>query len=129
MENDDIGEVLGGIVTHFDVGRGAFLDVAEVYDAFDLDGAFLELVGHIDDYALYQGGAADGLLHAQLTAFHAAREIDLTFASEERNGTHLAEVHADGIVGVDGLFNRGRVKEVGFMSGFRIEEFGVFFEI
>ena len=121
--------MLGGVVADFDVGRGAFLDVAKIHDAFDLDGSFLELVGHIHDHALYQGGAADGLLHAQLTAFHAARQIDLTLAGQEGNGTHLAEVHADGIVGVDGLFDRGRVKEVGFMSGFRIEEFGVFFEI
>ena len=32
----------------------------------------LGILGHIDDYALHEGGAADGLLHAQLTAFHAA---------------------------------------------------------
>ena len=48
-----------------------------------------------DDYTLYQGGAADGLLHAQLTAFHTAREVYLTLASEEGNGTHLAEVEID----------------------------------
>ena len=92
-------------------------------------GALLQLFGQIHDHQLHQGGTADGLLHAQLAAFHAARQIDFAFARQQRNGAHFAQVHAYRIVGVDGLFHRRRVQEIGFMSGFRIEELGFFLEI
>jgi hypothetical protein len=121
--------VLGGVGAHFDICRGAFLDVPKIHHAFDLDDGLLQLIGYIHHHTLHQGAAADGFLHAQLAAFHAARQIDFAFASQQRNGTHLAEVHTDRIVRVDGLFHRGRVQEIGFMGGFWIEEFGVFLEI
>ena len=121
---------LAASLRDFDVGRGALFDIARDRRCFRArSAAFLQLVGHFHDYALHQGGAADRLLHAQLAAFHAAGQIDFAFASEQRNGAHFAEVHADRVVGVDGLFNRRRVQEIRFVSGFRIEEFGVFFEI
>ena len=51
------------------------------------------------------------------------------FAGQQRNGTHLAEVYADGIVGVYGLFHRSRMQKICLMGSLRIEEFGIFFEI
>ena len=111
------------------VGRSAFFDIAQIHDAFDFDGALLQLLGQIDHHALHQGGAADGLLHPQFAALHAPGEIDLAFAGQQRNGAHFAQVHANRVVGVDGLFHRRRMQEIGFMSGLGIEELGVFFKI
>ena len=129
MQNDDIGEVLGCVGAHFEICRRTFLHVPKIHHAFDLDGGLLQLVGHIHNHSLYQGAPADRLLHAQLAAFHAACQIHFTFASQQRNGAHLTEVHTDRIVRVNRLFHRGRVQKVGFMGSFRIEEFRVFFEI
>ena len=87
------------------------------------------MLGQIDDHPLHQGGAADRLLHPQLAALHAAGQIDFAFAGQQRNGTHLAQIHADRVVRVDGLFHRRRVQEIGLMGGLRVEELGFFLEI
>jgi hypothetical protein len=121
--------MFGRVVAHFEVCWRAFLDVPKIHDTFDLDGRLLQLIGHIHNHALYQRRTADRLLHAQLTAFHAARQIDLAFAGQERNGTHLAEVYTNGIVRIDGLFHRSRMQKVCFMGSLGVEEFGIFFEI
>ena len=68
-------------------------------------------------------------MHPQLAAFHAARQIDFALARQQWNGAHLAQVHPYRIVGVDGLFHRRRVQEVGLVSCLRIEELGFFLEI
>ena len=101
----------------------------EIDHAFQFDGALLQLLGQIHNHPLHQGGTADRLLHAQLAALHAARQIDFAFAGQQRNSTHFAQVHADRIVRVDGLFHRRGVQEIGFVRSLRIEEFGFFFEI
>ena len=85
MQDDDVGELLGGVGAHFEIGRRAFLDIAEIDHGFDFDGALFELLGQFDDHALHQGGAADRLLHAQLAAFHAARQS--TSPSRVSSGT------------------------------------------
>ena len=82
MQNDDIGEVLGRFVAHLDIRRGAFLDVAQIDDGLDLDGVLLQLIGDVHYHPLHQGAAADGLLHAQFAAFHAAGQIHLAFARQ-----------------------------------------------
>ncbi len=42
------------------------------------------------------------LLQAALSALDAPGEFDLTLAREQRHGSHLAQVHADGVVGLLG---------------------------
>ena len=37
--------------------------------------------------------------HADLAALDALGDFDFAFAREQRNGSHLAQVHADGVVG------------------------------
>ena len=62
-----------------------------------------------------------------LPALHAASQIDFAFASEQRNGTHLAQIHAYRIVGVNRLFGLlGR--ELLFLDLLRMEEIGFFVE-
>ena len=59
-----------------------------------------------------QCGAADGLLHAELAAFHAAGQIDLSFAGEQWNRTHFAQVHAYRIIGIDGFLGWVRSRKL-----------------
>src|SRR5947209_19731849 len=80
VQQDDIGELFGGIGPRLQVGGSALFDIAQIGNVFQLDNAFAELLGNFEDYALYQGGTANGLLHPQLTAFHAAGQVDFTLA-------------------------------------------------
>ncbi len=64
VQDNDVSEMLGGVVTNLYIGGGTFLHVAEIHDAFNFDRGLLELVGHVYYDTLYQGRTADGLLHA-----------------------------------------------------------------
>ena len=129
LQNADVGELLGGFGADLHVGRSAFFHIAQIGHAFQFDGALFQLLGEFDNHPLHQGGAADRLLHPQLAALHAARQIDFAFARQQRNGAHFAQIHAHRIVGVDGLFHRRRVQKIGFVRSFRIEELGFVLEI
>jgi len=72
----------GSVGAHFEVGRSAFLDVAQVGNTLQLDRRLLELLGQLDDHVLHQCGTANSLLHPQLAAFHAACQIDLALARQ-----------------------------------------------
>ena len=72
----------------------------------------LDLLGDLDSPQLHQRGAADGLLHPQLAALHAARQIDFAFARQQRNGAHFAQIHAYRIVGVNRLFGLMRSRKL-----------------
>jgi hypothetical protein len=56
-------------------------------------------------------------------------QIYFAFAGQQRNRSHFTQIHAYRIVGVDGLFHRRRLQEIGFVSGLRVEEFGLFLKI
>ncbi len=77
-----------------------------------------EVFAEADDLANDDGRARDGLHDAELAALDALGDFDFALAGEQRNGAHLAEVHADGVVG---LFERaGREVEfdvVGLFAG------------
>ena len=45
------------------------------------------------------GDRDSGLEHADLAAFDALGDFNFAFAREQRHGSHLAQIHADGIVG------------------------------
>ena len=53
--------------------------------------------------------------HGQLTALDTFRDFDFAVAREQRDGSHLAQVHADGIVGF--LERSGREVEFDSLFG------------
>ena len=72
--------------------------------------------------------AGECLADRPLAAFVALGELDFAFAGEQRHGAHLAQVHADGIVGfVAGFLGKFQIAEiVGFFFGFLEVELGLF---
>ena len=71
-----------------------------------------------DDLANDDGRARDGLHDAHLAALDALGDFDFAFAGEQGDGAHLAQVHADGVVGL--LEGAGREVEfdvVGLFAG------------
>ena len=61
--------------------------------------AFLEVFAHGQQFADHNGRPRQGLEHAQLTALNALGDFHFAFAREQRHSSHLAQIHADGIVG------------------------------
>ncbi len=87
-------------------------------DLLDVADAALEVLAERGDLADDDGGARDRLHDAHLATLDALGDLDLALARQQRDGTHLAEVHADGVVG---LFQRawGQVKlDVGVFRTF-----------
>jgi hypothetical protein len=62
--------------------------------------AGFQLIAHRDDHLRDGRRPRDRLDDRELAALDAAGNLDFAFAREQRNGAHLAEVHADGIVGL-----------------------------
>ena len=54
----------------------------------------------MDDLLGDQRRPRDRLDHRQLAALDAPRDLDLAFAREQRHGPHLAQIHADRVVGL-----------------------------
>src|SRR6185437_6970985 len=80
-------------------------DLFFVKDHHFLDGthAALEIFGDGQHFANDDRRARDGFEYAELSALDALCDLDFAFAGEQGHGAHLAQVHADGIVG---LFQR-----------------------
>ena len=68
-------------------------------DFLDVAHAALEVLAQGHDLANDDGRAGDGLEHAHLAALNALGDLDLALAGEQRNGAHLAQVHAHRVVG------------------------------
>ena len=100
------GDVVQPVLHHL-VG-----DLLFVEEHHFLDGAHaaLEVVADGDDLADHDGRARQRLQNAQLAALDALGDFHFAFAREQRDRAHLAQVHADGVVG---LFQRAR-REVEF---------------
>src|SRR6185437_6178054 len=75
----------------------------EGYNFFDIADAAFEVFAEGDDLANDDGRSRDGLHDAKLAALDALGDLDFALAGEQRNGAHLAEVHAYRVVG---LFKR-----------------------
>ena len=87
----------------------------------------LEQLGDLGNPQLNQSGPADGLLHPQFPALHAASEIDFALTGKQRYGAHFAQIHAYRVVGVNRLFGLlGR--ELLFLNFFGMEEISFFVE-
>ena len=69
-------------------------------DFLDVADAALEVFAEADDLADDDGRTRDGLHDAELAALDALGDLDLALAGEQGHGAHLAEVHADGVVGL-----------------------------
>src|SRR4051812_19671160 len=74
--------------------------VVEDHQFADRPLAAVQLIAKCDDLAGDQRRAGDRLDHRQLAALDAAGDFDLAFAGEQRYGAHLAQVHADRVVGL-----------------------------
>jgi hypothetical protein len=68
------------------------------------------------------------VLFRSLAALHFARKINLTFAGQEGNRAHFAQVHANGIVGIDGLLNLLCGVEILFLHILWMEEVSILVE-
>ena len=77
-------------------------DLLVVEDHQLADGALAgaQLLAHVDDGARDGRRARDRLDDGQLAALDALGDLDLALAREQRHGAHLAQVHADGVVGL-----------------------------
>ena len=84
--------------------------LVEEYDFFDRAHAALQVFADGDDFADHDRRTRHRLEHAQLATLDALGDFNFAFAGKQRNGAHLAQVHADGIVG---FFQRAR-REVEF---------------
>ena len=110
-------------------GRTLFdFHATDIDQIFQLFGVLLEIFGNFNNGELDQGRTANRLLHAQLTAFHAAGEFDFAFAGKQRDGAHFAQIYANRIVGIDRLFDLLLgLEEIRFRFG--IEKLRLFVEV
>ena len=87
-------------------------------DFLDVADAAAEVFAEADDLADDDGRARDGLHDADLAALDALGDFDFALAGEQRNGAHLAEVHADGVVGLlEGAGREVELDVVGLFAG------------
>jgi hypothetical protein len=77
---------------------------------------------------LDEGRPADSLLHAELAALHLSGKINLTFASQQRDCTHFAQIYANGVVGIDRLFDLLCGVEIFFLYILWMEEISILVE-
>ena len=88
-------------------------------DFLNVANATAQVFAETDDLSNDDGRSRDGLHDAHLAALDALGDFDFALAGEQGDGAHLAEVHADGVVGL--LEGSGREVElyvVGLFAGF-----------
>ncbi len=95
------------------------LFLVEGDDLLDVADAAAQVFAEADDLADDDGRPGDGLHDAELPALDAFGDFDLALAGEQGNGSHLAEVHADGVVGFfEGSGGEVELDVVGLFTGF-----------
>ena len=117
MLDDDVDAADGGAHAGLQDLFGELFFV-EGDDFLDVADAAAQVFAEADDLANDDGRARDGLHDADLAALDALGDFDFALAGEQRNGAHLAQVHADGVVGL--LEGSGREVElyvVGLFAG------------
>ena len=72
-------------------------------DFFDASLAALELVVKLVDVGDRNGAVKDEVEDFLLSPLDTLGDLDFAFAGEKRDGAHLAQVHADGIVGTSAI--------------------------
>ena len=96
------------------VGDLLFVESDHFLDGAD---AFFEVVAHREQFVNHDRRARKRLEHAQLSPLNALGDFHFAFARKQRNRPHLAQIHADRVVG----FFQGAGGEVEF------DVFGAFF--
>ncbi len=122
---DDVDAAGGGADASLEDLFGELFFV-EGDDFLDVADAAAQVFAETDDLANDDGRAGDGLHDAHLAALDALGDLDFALAGEQGNGAHLAEVHADGVVGL--LEGSGREVELyvlGLFAGFGLVLFAV----
>src|SRR5579862_746932 len=71
----------------------------EGHDFLDRANVLLEVFAQGEQFADHDGRSRERLEHTDLTAFNALGDFHFAFAREQGHGSHLAQIHADGIVG------------------------------
>ena len=92
---DLAGELIQAVL-HDIVGDFFFV---EGHDFLDRANAFLEVLAHGQQLADHDGRARERLEHADLPALDALGDFDFALAGEQGHSAHLAQIHADGVVG------------------------------
>ena len=129
MQRDDVGQLLLNLGAPLGVSGALDFEVAQVDERVQIFDFLANLLTDFHRVELHQRGTANGLLHPELTAFHAAGEIHLALAGQQRDGAHFAQIHAYRIIGIDRLFYRmGSRKLFGIMDFLRMEEAPFFVE-
>ena len=100
-----------------------FGDLLFVEENDFLDGthAALQVFTDGDDLADDDGRTRQRLQNAQLAALDALGDFNFTFAGEQRDRAHLAQIHADRVVGF--FQSAGREIEFHVLAGFDLFEF------
>ena len=91
--------------------------------------AALQIVAQLNDLADDQRRTRERFANRPLAAFIALGQLDFALAGEQRNGAHLAQIHADRIVGfVANILGEFQVAEIVglILGGFFEIEFGLF---
>ena len=77
-------------------GDFLFVEGDQLLDGAD---AFFEVLAEGEEFANHDGRARKRLQYAVLAALDALGDFDFAFARKQRHGSHLAQIHADGIIG------------------------------
>ncbi|HLW77764.1 MAG TPA: hypothetical protein VKS01_12280 [Bryobacteraceae bacterium] len=130
MLKRDLAELGGDIVAAFVVsGAVLFKIAAEIDEGVEFFDFLADLVDDFDSPLLDDRGSANRLLHPQLTALHATCKINFTFAREQGNGAHFAQVDANRVIGIDRFFGLVLGGEfLAIVDLFRVEEVGFLIE-
>ena len=99
----------------FDALVGDLL-VVEDDELADRPFARVQVVAELDDPLGHERRARDRLDHGQLAALDPARNLDFALAREERDGAHLAQIHAHRVVGL--VERAGREVELQLLGAF-----------
>ena len=83
-------------------------------------GSLLQLFAQRDDLADDHRGSRQRFQDSQLAALDSFGDLDFSVARQQRNRTHFAQVHADGIIGL--LESAGSQIELDVtLGGFAVE--------
>ena len=77
-------------------GDFLFVEGDQLLDGAD---AFFEVLAQGEEFTNHDRRARKRLQDAVLATLDALGDFDFAFAREQRNGSHLAQIHADGIIG------------------------------
>ena len=71
----------------------------ECHQLFDRADALLEVLAQSEEFTNHNRRARERLQNAVLPPLNALGDFHFAFARKQRNRPHLAEIHADGVIG------------------------------